>query len=484
MIRMIDLYQQIFFTTLALAFLILHSVLFLFNRRDRSNLYFFLFLFFYALNIFFDFQSSMAGESAAALPMLRIHRAVMPWIPAFMLLFLYSVFGLKRPVYFGLIVAGLAVTGALAVAGPVRNFGYVHIFLFASFVEMARVLAAALKSQKDGSRIIAAGFGLLILASLYDGLMDANLIGAFHGIRNGYPFGFVCLILAISVHLARDFARKNETILAQERSAKAAEIRRCLLEAESGRKSRELEEARSLQLSMLPPCVPEINGIQICFSMRTAAEVGGDYYDYRVEEDGTLTVAVGDATGHGMKAGLLVSIVKGLFITHASGPDIPEFFAACSRALRKMRLGNLYMALMLVRIKDGKMTASSAGMPPIYIYRASTRNMDEFVLKGMPLGAVESYPYQTVETRLAPGDVVLLMSDGLPELFNERDETFDYARVKEAFRESAAGTPDAIVESLFAAADRWRNSRKPHDDMTFAVLRRRPADPGVDPVNL
>jgi serine phosphatase RsbU (regulator of sigma subunit) len=468
---MVDLYQQLFFTTLAVAFLILHGMMYLFNRRDKSNLYFTLFLFFYALTIFFDFQSSMPDPGGRAMTFLRIHRAVMPVNPAFMVLFVYSVFEIGIPRHFWLIAAGLAVTGALAVAEPVRNFGYLHIFLFAAMVEMVRVIRAAVKGKKAGARIIATGFGLLLVFTLYDALMDANLFGAFHGIENGYPFGFVCLIVAISVHLARDFARKNETLLAREREAKTAEIRRCLLEAEGARKSKELEEARNLQLSMLPPCVPEINGIRICFSMKTAAEVGGDYYDYRAEADGTLTVAVGDATGHGMKAGILVSIVKGLFITHAAGTRMPDFFNECSRTLRQMRLGNLYMAMMLVRIKGGKLTASAAGMPPVLIYRASDGRVDELEIKGMPLGAVESYPYQTVETRLETGDAVLLMSDGLPELFNKSDEEFGYARVKEAFRKSADLSPDEITDSLFAEADRWRNNRKQNDDMTFVVLK-------------
>jgi serine phosphatase RsbU (regulator of sigma subunit) len=466
-----DLYQQLFFTTLAVAFLILHGMLYLFNRRDRSSLYFTLFLFFYALTIFFDFQSSMPDQGGRAMTFLRIHRAVMPANPAFMVLFVYSVFETRIPRHFWLIAAGLAVTGALAVAEPIRNFGYMHIFLFAAMAEMVRVIRAAVKGKKDDARIIAAGFGLLLVFTMYDALMDAHLIGAFHGIRNGYPFGFVCLIVSISVFLARDFARKNETILVQERKAKKDEIQRCLLEAESSRQSSELEEARRLQMSMLPACVPEINGIKICFSMKTAAEVGGDYYDYRAEADGTLTVALGDATGHGMKAGILVSIVKGLFITHAAGSLMPDFFNECSRTLRQMRLGNLYMALMMVKIRDGKLTASAAGMPPVLIYRTSDGRVDELEIKGMPLGAVESYPYRTVETTLAPGDSVLLMSDGLPELFSESDEEFGYARVKGAFLKFAKLTPDEIADGLFAEADRWRKSAKQNDDMTFVVLK-------------
>jgi serine phosphatase RsbU (regulator of sigma subunit) len=187
-------------------------------------------------------------------------------------------------------------------------------------------------------------------------------------VSNGYPFGFLFLIISMSIYLARDFAKTNERILEQERQAKELEMQRRLLEAEDARKSKELEEARQLQLSMLPKCVTEIPGLDICFHMETATEVGGDYYDYSIAKEGTLTIAIGDATGHGMKAGIMVSIIKSLFITEASRSDIPSFFKKCSQSLKQMRLGNLYMAMMLVKIKGHELTASSAGMPPIYIY--------------------------------------------------------------------------------------------------------------------
>ena len=93
---MIDLYQQIFFTTIAFAFGLLHLFLFLYNRECKNNLYFTIFLFFYALNIFFDFQESMSGETFNTLIYLRIHRAVLPYNSIFALLFLYSIFEFTR----------------------------------------------------------------------------------------------------------------------------------------------------------------------------------------------------------------------------------------------------------------------------------------------------------------------------------------------------------------------------------------------------
>ena len=75
------------------------------------------------------------------------------------------------------------------------------------------------------------------------------------------------------------------------------------LQLENNRKTKELDEARNLQLSMLPKVLPQVPNLDIAVYMKTATEVGGDYYDFNVGTDGTLTVAIGDATGHGMKAG-------------------------------------------------------------------------------------------------------------------------------------------------------------------------------------
>jgi serine phosphatase RsbU (regulator of sigma subunit) len=95
--------------------------------------------------------------------------------------------------------------------------------------------------------------------------------------------------------------------------------------------------------------------------------VGGDYYDFMVFEDRRLILAVGDATGHGMKAGTMVSIIKGLFYSEESKFDIPSFLGKCSRTIKQMNLPNLYMGLTIVKIKDKHMHISSAGMPPVYI---------------------------------------------------------------------------------------------------------------------
>jgi serine phosphatase RsbU (regulator of sigma subunit) len=396
---------------------------------------------------------------------------VLPFNSIFALLFAYSVFNLKIPKQFWFIVIGFLLSGVFTVYKPVENFIFFQFILLFFSIEAIRIFILSIQQKKEGAKLISSGFVMLILFSLYDWLLDLGLMQPVNNIVNGYPFGFVLLILFISIYLARDFAKINKKILTQEIQAKEFELNQQLLKAEDARKSKELGEARQLQLSMLPHCLPELDGMDICFDMRTATEVGGDYYDYHLTEDGALTIAIGDATGHGMKAGIMVSIIKSLFITHTPHLEILNFFEKCSQTIRQLNFKNLFMSLLIVKIKDLKLTASSAGMPPILIYRNKNKVIDELKMKGLPLGAVESFDYQTVETKLKSGDVLLLMSDGLLELFNEQNDILDDHRVKEIFKNVAENSANNIVNQLFKAADDWRKSRSLNDDLTLVVCK-------------
>ena len=465
------LYQQIFFSTLAVSFGILHFILFLYNRSFKSNLFFAIFLFLYALNIFFDYQASMAGQTEVALTYLRIHRAVMPCNSVFVLLFLYYAFDFKIPLHFWILTAAIVITGFLAVLEPINNFDYVQITQVFVGVEAIRILTIAVKNKNTDAWIIATGFTLLFLFSTYDLLMDFGLINPVWEITNGYPFGFLCLIIFASIYLARDFARTNNKILMREREAKEMEISQRILEVEDKRKAKELNEARELQLSLLPQCITNLNNYEFCFNQRPANEVGGDYYDYNISENGEISIVIGDATDHGMKAGMMVSIIKSLFLTHIEKLGIKEFLNSCSQTIKQMKLKNLYMALMVVKINGNRLTMSSAGIPPLLVYRTDKNTIEEYKLKGMPLGAVKSFPYETIDIELTTGDVVLLMTDGLPELFNKEKESFGEDRLKKVFLQNTGKTMDELVDALLLAGEEWRGESKQNDDITFVAFR-------------
>jgi serine phosphatase RsbU (regulator of sigma subunit) len=205
--------------------------------------------------------------------------------------------------------------------------------------------------------------------------------------------------------------------------------------------------------------------------MRTATEVGGDYYDYIFAKDGTLHIAIGDATGHGTKAGLMVATVKSLFNSIGTNMMIQDFFARCTEILKKMNLGNLFMSMTLLRIKNKYLIASTAGMPPMMIYKKSQNRVDEHTLKGMPLGAFEGFEYSEMELELESGDVILLMSDGLIELFNEKMEMFGEKRIEELLKINHDKSSDEIVQIFYNEADKWSGDKPQDDDMTFIVIK-------------
>ena len=253
--------------------------------------------------------------------------------------------------------------------------------------------------------------------------------------------------------------------------AETAEARARFLQAENERKARELEAARRMQLSMLPREVPRHPDVTMATFMRTAAEVGGDYYDYDVAADGTLTIAIGDATGHGTQAGTMVAAVKSLFSDYAQASDLTTILTRSARALRRMALPSLYMAFALVRLRGRWLELAGAGMPAAMVYRARTGNVESVSLRGMPLGAPSEYPYQSERIQLEPGDTVVLMSDGFPELRNEAGEEYGYEAVVDVVREIGQRESDAVHAYLDHAVRAWCGNAPIADDVTFLVLK-------------
>ena len=251
------------------------------------------------------------------------------------------------------------------------------------------------------------------------------------------------------------------------------EIEQALLQTEYDRKSRELEEARSFQLSLLPKSLPEHPRYEIAVSMRTATEVGGDYYDFHLGEDGELTAAIGDATGHGARAGTMVTAVKSLFSAFAGQTGPRELLGEAARAVKRMDLERMAMGLCLTRLKGGTMTVSSAGMPPVLLYRAETGRAEEVALSGMPLGGLAS-EYEERRLQTAPGDMILMMTDGLPELTNGEGDPLGYPRVRSLFESLGGKAPEEVLAGLTTAAESWSGGpggHSPKDDITFVVIR-------------
>jgi sigma-B regulation protein RsbU (phosphoserine phosphatase) len=140
-----------------------------------------------------------------------------------------------------------------------------------------------------------------------------------------------------------------------------------------------------------------------------------------------------------------------------------------------MKLRGLFMALTMVKVKGNQMSVSIAGMPSVLFYHAAANEVEEIALRALPLGGMTKYQYQQQELTLAAGDVIVLLSDGLPERFNPQGEMFDYAVVQRALAEAASRSPQEIIEHLVHAGEMWADGRAQDraqdDDVTFVVLK-------------
>lgn len=271
--------------------------------------------------------------------------------------------------------------------------------------------------------------------------------------------------------MAEDLQQNQAQLLEQERLQKEHEIEHRLLEAENSRKGEELEDARLFQLSLLPKQLPSHPHLEIGVFMKTATEVGGDYYDFHLSPEGILTTVIGDATGHGARAGTMVTVIKSLFTAEADDSGLSEFLEKASHSIRRMDLGRMAMALTLVRFQDGVLSVAAAGMPPVLIHRAAGGTVEELAVEGVPLGSMAGYQYKERQVELSPGDTVLLMSDGFPELANDQGEPLGYTTVHELFQQAATRQPQDLIARLATAAEEWSGEANPSDDITFVALQ-------------
>jgi serine phosphatase RsbU (regulator of sigma subunit) len=451
-----------------LSFGILHLLLFVFFARQRTNLFYGLFLVGSGIADFLFITSLSAhyGMTGYYLMSWGLWLSQAPAIISLMA-FLYSAFtlGLPRRMWFFLV-------GALLVmfwnqVWPVKYWTLAGLLYNAVLtLEMLRIMVGAIRRQLSGALIVGAGILLLSLNLIQSLFITPNLLV--------YATGSFGMILALSIYLAREYARTNENLedqLVQVKQLSAAALEHEKVKAEHDRKTKELEEARQLQLSMLPKKLPSLPHLDLAAYMKTASEVGGDYYDFHLGEDGTLTIAVGDATGHGLKAGTLVASVKSLFVSLAYHPDIPHIFQRISAVLKEMKLRGLFMAMTMVKVKGHQMSVSIAGMPSVLIYRALSGEVEELVMRALPLGGMAKYQYQQHELTLAVNDVVVLMSDGLPERFNPQGEMLEEEAAKQYLAEHAFASAQELIEGMAKLGDDWGGARPQDDDVTFVVLK-------------
>ncbi len=460
-------------TAVYFSFGLLHLLLFAFYPRQRAGLIYSLFLFasFISTLYIVAFQVGHYSVLGFYLLMTQLH-GVFALTNFLLLLFVHTAFYERIPRFLWLFAVGNIIWLTLFATSPGHSDFYALLQLAMTF-EAVRVTVQAILKRQQNAWVLGIGIFFYCLLLIREVLNSAGLLSQFGyvGFDAVSTYG---LILTFTIYVAREFAHTNKKLehqLVQVKQLSADALEHEKVKAENDRRAAELEEARQLQLSMLPKKLPSLPHLDIAAYMKTASEVGGDYYDFHTSEDGTLTIAVGDATGHGLRAGTMVASVKSLFMTLAYHPDITHIFSRLNQTLKQMQLRGLFMAMTIAKVKENQLILSIAGMPPVWIYRAANQQIEEIMLKQLPLGGIAKYTYQQCECQLHSGDVVVLMSDGLLERFNAQNEMLEDEPAKIFIADNPHLSSQEIINGLVKLGDDWGSMRPQDDDVTFVIVK-------------
>lgn len=234
----------------------------------------------------------------------------------------------------------------------------------------------------------------------------------------------------------------------------------------------ELEVARELQRDLLPPRPPVLEGWDFTFSYRTANTIGGDYYDFESLEDGRLAVVIGDASGHGIAAGLLMAIASSALKLAMDVDPTPASVARfVNRALCRSGGKRAFMTIFfgLLDPGTGRMEYVIAGHPYPMLRRADGEVV-ELGEGSLPLGIRAQLSSPTGEVVIAPGDQLLLITDGIAETIDPDGQDFGYDRVRQALAHGgpASAIHDRIVREMVA----FQGDAQAHDDRSLVVVSR------------
>lgn len=257
---------------------------------------------------------------------------------------------------------------------------------------------------------------------------------------------------------------------------------KAIKEAELRIKKEELSYARQVQLSMLPKENIRLPNLNIVGFMQTATEVGGDYYDFFNLDESHYVVVLGDATGHGVGAGMMVGMVKSalnqaLKRFDANKDSLSGLMSTLNETLREavsQRGLGMCLSISIVNPQTGELKVISTGLPYPYLFESSNGNLQPVTINGPPLGLMRELKIKSISLTLAPGDSLILLSDGFPERMDHEDRVWGYEKLEEVLLTSLqkSENSDAVIGQLKEENDLFAAGRENDDDMTVVIIRR------------
>lgn len=248
-----------------------------------------------------------------------------------------------------------------------------------------------------------------------------------------------------------------------------------LHDMEVKRIEQELTVARGIQTSLLPTEPPNIPELEIAFTSLAARQVSGDYFQIIPLPDRQLGIFIGDVSGKGMPAALIMAVITTALRDEINRHRYPgELLNALNERLLDRLLQNQMNSALIAALFDPisyEFTIANAGMVQPYV-RAEDGMWDFVDVGGYPLGSTQQAHYNTKSLQLQPGKAMVLFSDGIVEAMNRRGEFFGFERLEQLLNKVASdATAESILKEIVEAVDKHLDEEVAQDDITVMVLR-------------
>ncbi len=237
----------------------------------------------------------------------------------------------------------------------------------------------------------------------------------------------------------------------------------------------EIEMARQIQLSILPRETPAIEGLEIAARCMPMTSVAGDFYDFILIDEKRLGILVADVSGHGLPSALIASMLKvALAAQSPHAFDPARVLTGLNQSLcGKFQNSFVTAAYVFVDMEKNSISYGGAAHPPLLLWRSSTGDVSPLLENGLPLGLFHAATYSALEVPVAPGDKVVLCTDGILETRSPSDQEFGLDLFK-GFLESNHGSgaeifADSFLGELFGWSEHPRGQGQ-EDDLTLLVI--------------
>ncbi|WP_224746957.1 SpoIIE family protein phosphatase [Pelovirga terrestris] len=287
-----------------------------------------------------------------------------------------------------------------------------------------------------------------------------GILSAFSRSGKGlFTIEFIALLENIAGQIG--IARRNEQ-----------QIGRLVLVREQ---EREMQIAKEIQMALLPASLPSLEDIQVAGLCVPAHQVGGDYYDFIIRKDGRYDVVIADVSGHNIGSALIMAETRTFIHSRVDGINNPAAMlqALNDYFLKDLDRSDLFVTMFYLQynLDDHQLIYSNAGHNPPLLWRQKVQQIEPLDAEGLIFGIHKKINFEQKNTRLEPGDILLLYTDGIVEAEDSHQNLFGQERLEKLLSEEQQSTPQELIDQILTQVRLFTGYRHFNDDVTLLAMK-------------